>query len=580
MTAQRRSRNGGTGRKRKRQRQIQQRERSHSTSDEASTDEGSTTRCLCGETHNDGLMVQCDKCEVWQHCECMGLMTEHDIPDQYYCEECKPENHTAMKTHGGRTRRSYCSEEKTSTINPDKKAPKKRMTMNSQEACLSLEDVLAVRNALVFNQNNKQSSKSPSPSPTTAFDEETQDPSNHSTKRKREDNATVKNEQQDPPPPQDDNVTGTLNPSSESTTNGLDTIKNHMDGDTIEAKITPAPRPIKNKRNATARSKSAATPDVSIDTSANTPTDVKPQNTKSSDKKGRQNSGGGTRRQTNKPRSRTSTPQPNETSSPLLSSASFNPTSHEINPQSSADTGTSLFDRFSAESRAESPPARIRYPTSRMTLSEMNRRAKQILEYISSLQVEMANKSINFGDNDNDNNNKNGHADESIASHPTLLSMNDNTSPKGDGTLGAGTEQNKKNKQPTSIVIPEVRYQDGPSSSLSSASTIPLDDLDNPGSPLMMMDEPGQAEEAISRNKKLQQEETSLDIMDMLTRELIKFQRKYGTGSYSYRKPLTQPSDLQQQQQQLEQQKQLAMLEEGRVTRSGNNGNNGVRLYS
>jgi hypothetical protein len=43
-----------------------------------------------------GLMVCCDDCEVWQHCECMGL-EEEDIPDQYFCEQCRPEDHVQIK---------------------------------------------------------------------------------------------------------------------------------------------------------------------------------------------------------------------------------------------------------------------------------------------------------------------------------------------------------------------------------------------------------------------------------------------------------------------------------------------------
>lgn len=50
---------------------------------------------------NLGLMVQCDKCEVWQHCRCMGL-EQPDIPDQYYCEQCKPENHKTTRLTNGR----------------------------------------------------------------------------------------------------------------------------------------------------------------------------------------------------------------------------------------------------------------------------------------------------------------------------------------------------------------------------------------------------------------------------------------------------------------------------------------------
>ncbi|KRX43865.1 Histone-lysine N-methyltransferase 2E, partial [Trichinella murrelli] len=48
-----------------------------------------TTRCFCGMTHNDEFMVQCDKCEVWQHCDCVGLEMSR-IPENYLCELCDP----------------------------------------------------------------------------------------------------------------------------------------------------------------------------------------------------------------------------------------------------------------------------------------------------------------------------------------------------------------------------------------------------------------------------------------------------------------------------------------------------------
>lgn len=82
-------------------------------SDEESAEDESVTRCVCGESrtfHNyiqhywywskiidsAGLMVCCDECEVWQHCECMGL-DEEEIPDQYFCELCKPFDHVEVK---------------------------------------------------------------------------------------------------------------------------------------------------------------------------------------------------------------------------------------------------------------------------------------------------------------------------------------------------------------------------------------------------------------------------------------------------------------------------------------------------
>ena len=33
----------------------------------------SITRCICEFLHDDGYMICCDKCAVWQHVVCMGL---------------------------------------------------------------------------------------------------------------------------------------------------------------------------------------------------------------------------------------------------------------------------------------------------------------------------------------------------------------------------------------------------------------------------------------------------------------------------------------------------------------------------
>ncbi|CDW54502.1 PHD finger protein [Trichuris trichiura] len=54
-----------------------------------SAEEDYVTRCLCGFGHNDDFMIQCDRCEVWQHCECLAIKPTN-VPEKYLCEICEP----------------------------------------------------------------------------------------------------------------------------------------------------------------------------------------------------------------------------------------------------------------------------------------------------------------------------------------------------------------------------------------------------------------------------------------------------------------------------------------------------------
>ena len=79
---------------------------------QADGDEEEITRCVCGhqeypgaplsEAFNSvdaqsedagGLFISCDGCSVWQHGGCVGILEENQVPDKYYCEECKPKLH-------------------------------------------------------------------------------------------------------------------------------------------------------------------------------------------------------------------------------------------------------------------------------------------------------------------------------------------------------------------------------------------------------------------------------------------------------------------------------------------------------
>jgi hypothetical protein len=83
-------------------------------------EEQEVTRCLCGQDElrelavlpsvsetlekeygikiDHGLFIQCDKCSVWQHGYCVGLFTNDDVPDKYWCELCKPDLHLNVST--------------------------------------------------------------------------------------------------------------------------------------------------------------------------------------------------------------------------------------------------------------------------------------------------------------------------------------------------------------------------------------------------------------------------------------------------------------------------------------------------
>jgi hypothetical protein len=48
-----------------------------------------------------GLFIQCDDCQVWQHGGCVSIMEESAVPDNYYCEECKPDLHELLRSING-----------------------------------------------------------------------------------------------------------------------------------------------------------------------------------------------------------------------------------------------------------------------------------------------------------------------------------------------------------------------------------------------------------------------------------------------------------------------------------------------
>lgn len=161
-----------------------------------------------------------------------------------------------------------------------------------------------------------------------------------------------------------------------------------------------------------------------------------------------------------------------------------------------------------------------------MSIPEMNRRANQILEYICSIQVEQkSNKRRKQDDEDNEEENlkRRQLIDAQIAE-----AMSSQHFSAGTDDYDLDQRGGKENRRPTPILIPgKFDHSSSPSSSLSSASTIPLDDhrlLDD-----HIDTEKSVAEEALERKS----DQSSMEIMDNLTRQVVTFQRRFGSLFYN-----------------------------------------------
>ncbi|KAJ5461709.1 uncharacterized protein N7458_003261 [Penicillium daleae] len=145
-------------------------------------EEEEITRCLCGQQDypEDGIpptdssdllsddigsmFIQCDSCKVWQHGGCVGIMDEEMSPDEYFCEECRKDLHRIRGESNGQRSSTYlpvapasspapssrASSRDTSRRSRDPKSqgsdgasnPKRRSTMNSRDAAYDEEELI------------------------------------------------------------------------------------------------------------------------------------------------------------------------------------------------------------------------------------------------------------------------------------------------------------------------------------------------------------------------------------------------------------------------------------------------------
>lgn len=91
-----------TKKTKKAQQQEQERAATQEEEDgEGDDDQEEIIRCVCGATEQDEdsgeAWISCEKCDAWQHNVCVGVSSyEDEIPENYWCEQCKPEDHQEL----------------------------------------------------------------------------------------------------------------------------------------------------------------------------------------------------------------------------------------------------------------------------------------------------------------------------------------------------------------------------------------------------------------------------------------------------------------------------------------------------
>lgn len=121
--------------------------------------EDSITRCICDFQHDDGYMICCDKCSVWQHIDCMGV--RDNIPESYFCEKCEPRQVDIEKAKLIQTRKLEELTGSYSDIRYEAVKGRNRVTGEHTDTSATDTDPEEVNNRMMaaFAQKNKKAKK-------------------------------------------------------------------------------------------------------------------------------------------------------------------------------------------------------------------------------------------------------------------------------------------------------------------------------------------------------------------------------------------------------------------------------------
>ncbi|GJJ75490.1 hypothetical protein EMPS_07848 [Entomortierella parvispora] len=408
---------------------------------------GDLTRCVCNQQHHEGVMIQCETCKVWQHCSCVGLGNGEVTPDKYFCESCRPQNHPYSVINGTltsnlkkvphqsppttpATRVSPASS--TMSYSSKTNPPKKRNTMNSKEASIPMDLMLAQQkwndehmdeildDDIISRLSTKKRKKNGS-----ATDAEDDGYSSDQTKEKdpvARPQVDIKNEydlhskdveQMSPSSPtkaQDEsgqtlkNKT-VLKTNSRSNSPNTNTVPDGVPTDTPEEEERPISSADGNRQESTLASKRRKTgkstskedeglPDTLDHTGkALSPKDNDTNNVQSNiaAKSPLEEPLGKLKRGNIRQGFRVASPTAGVKKAVPRRGAERNSQRQSSSRHSTPALNSNIEDG-TPQPMEPAAPAVVRYPSAKMTIHEMAKRARQLLDYISRIQIDMADR--------------------------------------------------------------------------------------------------------------------------------------------------------------------------------------------
>ncbi|KAF9311498.1 hypothetical protein BGZ91_006792 [Linnemannia elongata] len=356
-------------------------------------DDGGQTRCVCEQEHHMGVMIQCETCKVWQHCPCVGLGDGLVTPDKYYCDSCRPENHPYHVVDG--------------------------VLMTNAENTSSAVASLKVKSPKTKSsaRESKVSTDRDSQPDTTASESIHHGNVTRASKRRKKTDSTLDD--------LDQPSLLTINNS-----NG-DTSKNHTED---ESETTPAPATTKSNKKSTGSSKGSgsgskrkkgALPEYESPTASSssaistmmTPVPaqleealpIADQDSESASTSAAPSTRRNARSASNNKKNSRSAPGDEIIEASHIVPASKRRRTAEPSTRSKEDSVLETDDEdkvsdkdiSSTEAVVEAPgtpqpsqiiviqPTKVKYPSAKMTIADMNKRIKQLQDYVSHARAEM-----------------------------------------------------------------------------------------------------------------------------------------------------------------------------------------------